>query len=349
MYVPQRAVILNLLLTYRQMYLGLDRAHFLSPSGQCKSFDQSADGYCRSEGSVAFVLKRLDDAIAENDRILGVIRGLDVNQSGTTHSITHPHSPTQEKLFEKLLARSRIDPHDISVVEAHGTGTQAGDPNEVQSLRSVLCSNRTMGNPLHITSIKANIGHCEAASGGASLAKLLLMLRHQRIPPQPLLSTLNPAIEKLGTDGAAISSHGVPWSTREGKRRTAMLNNFGAAGSNAAVVLQEYIKESSQDIEAPKEPLTYCFGCSAKTEEALLRVKKELVGFLEGEGKTSSIADICYTSTARRQLYKYRLSTTASSVPELVKSLKSADLVQVHEKQCPTVFLFSGQGGQVSN
>jgi len=95
------------------MYLGLDRAHFLSPTGQCKAFDESADGYCRSEGCSAFVIKRIDDAIIENDRILGVVKGVEVNQSGNAQSITHPHSPTQAKLFKSLLGKSHINPHKV--------------------------------------------------------------------------------------------------------------------------------------------------------------------------------------------------------------------------------------------
>ena len=105
------------------MYIGLDRAHFLSPTGQCKSFDDPADGYCRADGSACLVLKRIDDAVAENDRILGVIKGIEVNQSGTAHSITHPHTPTQEKLFKSVWQKQGIDPLKVSVVEAHGTGT----------------------------------------------------------------------------------------------------------------------------------------------------------------------------------------------------------------------------------
>ncbi len=106
------------------MYLGLSRAHFLSPTGQCKCFDASADGYCRGEGCGVFVLKRLSDAVAEGDRIHGVIRGVEMNQSGESHSITHPHAETQTELFETLLTKTRVDPDSIGVVEAHGTGTQ---------------------------------------------------------------------------------------------------------------------------------------------------------------------------------------------------------------------------------
>jgi len=106
------------------MYLGLARGHFLSPTGGCKPFNAAADGYCRAEGCVLFVLKRLSDAIAENDHIHGVIRNVMTNQSGNAHSITHPHSQTQIDLFQRLLQQTNVDPGSIGVIEAHGTGTQ---------------------------------------------------------------------------------------------------------------------------------------------------------------------------------------------------------------------------------
>jgi acyl transferase domain-containing protein len=106
------------------MYLGLSRAHFLSPTGQCKPFDASADGYCRGEGCGLFVIKRLCDALREDDRIYGIIKGAQINQSGQSSSITHPHGPAQKQLFETLLSRGGLDAKAINVIEAHGTGTQ---------------------------------------------------------------------------------------------------------------------------------------------------------------------------------------------------------------------------------
>ena len=97
------------------MYLGLDRARFLSPTGQCKSFDASADGYCRSEGCATFVIKKLSDALSEGDRIHGIIKGVEMNQSGNARSITHPHAPTQERLFNALLHKAQVDPHQVCV------------------------------------------------------------------------------------------------------------------------------------------------------------------------------------------------------------------------------------------
>lgn len=106
------------------MYLGLSRAHFLSSTGQCKPFDATADGYCRAEGCGLFVIKRLQDAILEGDRIYGVIKECAINQSGNASSITHPHEETQKLLFQNLLTRAKVDARSINVIEAHGTGTQ---------------------------------------------------------------------------------------------------------------------------------------------------------------------------------------------------------------------------------
>lgn len=122
------------------MYLGLARAHFLNKSGQCKPFDQEADGYCRGEGCGLVVLKRVSQALRDGDRMLGIIRGIGVNQSGDSKSITHPDHTTQSDLFRSVLQRSHVDANAISVVEAHGTGawqtTYPPAPREIRHGRS---------------------------------------------------------------------------------------------------------------------------------------------------------------------------------------------------------------------
>ncbi|TFK43602.1 polyketide synthase [Crucibulum laeve] len=325
------------------MALGLDRGHFLSPTGQCKAFDASADGYSRSEGCGVFVIKRLADAIAENDNILGVIRGIEANQSGLAHSITHPHAPTQATLFKRVLDRTGIDANRVSVVEAHGTGTQAGDPNELESIRSIFALQRAPSNPLHITSIKANIGHLEAASGAAGLAKLLLMLRHRSIPRVISLKNLNPKIVPLESDNTMIDTVQVPWPAVEGKSRIALLNNFGAAGSNTATLLEEFVSSST----APKpEGMSFPFGLSAKTETALEQLRSKYVAWLKGPDSSAHIADLAYTMTARRQIFNYRLAVHASSKEELIEKLEKASTMQLNDDIAKVVFVFSGQGSQ---
>ncbi|KAK7035442.1 polyketide beta-ketoacyl-synthase [Paramarasmius palmivorus] len=328
------------------MMLGLDRAHFLSPTGQCKPFDSSADGYSRSEGCGLFVLKRLSDAVAENDNILGVIRGVEVNQSGNAHSITHPHAPTQVKLFERLLEKTGIDRHRINVIEAHGTGTQAGDPNELESIRKTFATGRPKSNPLHITSVKANIGHLEAASGSAGLAKLLLMLRYRTIPRLISLKNLNPLIAPLASDNTAIDTVQCEWSPSEpGLPRLAMLNNFGAAGSNGAVLLEEYIPPPSDDTTVASIALP--FGLSAKDAGALDQLRQRYIEYLrKPESGETSLPNIAYTMTARRQIYPFRMAVTASTRQELIEKLQQAAPVQAKDSDAEVAFVFSGQGGQ---
>ncbi|ESK90423.1 polyketide synthase [Moniliophthora roreri MCA 2997] len=327
------------------LFLGLDRAHFLSPTGQCQAFDASADGYSRSEGCGMFVLKRLSDAVADNDNILGTIRGVEMNQSGQASSITHPHSETQTKLFKNLLANAGVaDPSCINVVEAHGTGTQAGDPNELESIRRVLCVNRTPSNPLHVTSIKANIGHVETASGAAGLAKLLLMIQHQTIPPQISLQTLNPSIAPLETDHTIIDRVSVPWlPSYQDTPRMALLNNFGAAGSNVAMLVEEHQRVSHATSHAT--PLV-C-GLSAKDETAAEALRQQYLAWLQcAASENCAFADIAYTMTARRQLYPYRTAVCASSKAELAEKLQHSSIQAATAETPEIVFMFSGQGGQ---
>ncbi|KAF2762266.1 ketoacyl-synt-domain-containing protein [Pseudovirgaria hyperparasitica] len=324
------------------MYIGLSRAHFLSKTGQCKAFDVTADGYCRSEGCGLFVLKKLKDAVAENDRIYGVIRGIEVNQCGNAHSITHPHSETQQALFRQVVERSGVDPTSIGVVEAHGTGTQAGDAAEVSSIQSVF-GNRPTNQPLHLTSIKGNIGHAEAASGAAGLTKILLMMNKKKLLPQAGFKNLNPKLASINSHNIKIPTSVEEWRSRRGVPRRALLNNFGAAGSNAAIIVEE-----APDGAKPKELVqrsAYPFVISARTVKA---VKSYCQGWLQqlDQNPDLHIKDITYTATARRQPYEQRLAFAVTSVEDLKQKLQTDTepnaVNSMHRK--PIGFVFSGQG-----
>lgn len=350
-YIPHIQLSLSLYsrsnLSNLQMFIGLARGHFLTSSGQCKSFDASADGYSRGEGCGVFVLKRLSDAMTENDRILGIIRGVEVNQSGNAPSITHPHGPAQKALFKQVLSGANVKPSSVTVVEAHGTGTQAGDTNEVESIRRVLAVDRMPNNPLYVTSIKANIGHLEAASGCASLAKILLMFQYNRIPQQISLKVLNPRIAPLASDNTIISTENVPWKPENDRTpRMALVNNFGAAGSNVALLVEEHL---SQKATIPSSGTSsYLFGLSTKDASSLEALRLKYIAWLESGGTDGiSLSDIAYSMTARRQLHCCRLAVTAGSRSELAKKLVAAPIVNVTGTDVtPVVFLFSGQGSQ---
>lgn len=175
-------------LTNSDAFAGLSNGYFLSKTANaCKTWDNEADGYCRADGIGSIVLKRLEDAEADNDNIYGVILGAATNHSAEAVSITHPHAGAQSYLYRHVLSKAGIDPLDVNYVELHGTGTQAGDSVEIKSISDVfapMTRRRTSKQPLHIGAVKANVGHGEAAAGVTALLKVLLMLQKSAIPPR---------------------------------------------------------------------------------------------------------------------------------------------------------------------
>ncbi|KAI1373465.1 hypothetical protein F4677DRAFT_448294 [Hypoxylon crocopeplum] len=329
------------------MQRGLARARFLSPTGQCRPFDAAADGYCRAEGCAMFVLKRLPDAIAENDRILGVIKGTGINQSGGADSITHPHAKTQQALFEAVLNQSNILPQSITAAELHGTGTQAGDPVEYESVASVFGSRRSLSSPLIVSSMKGNIGHAEAASGSAGLAKLLMMMANGQVPLQVGFKALNPKIAAIKNNNIFIPKQLLDWPRQNGMPRRALLNNFGAAGSNACLILEEYVDMENKCGEmAPCD--SYVFVLSAKDATTLERYRQ--LAIRNTNLRQMRLCDLAYTSTARRTMFESRLVVKSTSTEQLFQSLESA-CVSPQDLPCVSshhqvVFVFSGQGSQ---
>ena len=152
-------------------------AGMLSPDGQCKTFDASANGYVRGEGCGIVVLKRLANAEADGDRIWGVIRGTALNQDGASPGLTVPNGAAQEQVIEAALERAGVRPSDIDYLEAQGTGTEVGDPIEIDATAAVYGRGRDAGRPLLIGSVKTNIGHLESAAGVAGLIKAMLAIR----------------------------------------------------------------------------------------------------------------------------------------------------------------------------
>ena len=145
-------------------FAGLSRGGFLSPEKGCETYHDEADGYVRGEGVGVVILKRLEDAIAENDNILGVITGAARNYSSDASSISHPAPDAQQRLYRQVLHQSGTDPSSIGYVEMHGTGTQAGDAAEMSSVLGTFAGSRSRENPLVVGAVKANIGHGEAVS-----------------------------------------------------------------------------------------------------------------------------------------------------------------------------------------
>lgn len=222
----------NLILTPRST-LEISRTDALSPDGRCLPFDARANGFVRGEGCAAVVLKRLDDAVRDRDRILAVVEGCAVNQDGRTSGFTAPNVESQTELISGLLDATGVAAHDIGYLEAHGTGTPLGDPIELEAVAAAI-GRRAAGRTIHIGSVKANIGHTEAAAGLLGLIKAVLCLRHREILPQTGFETLNPRIDLSGT-GITVPTTLMPWDLDAGTH--AAVSSFGMSGTNAHAVI----------------------------------------------------------------------------------------------------------------
>lgn len=291
-----------LLLGSPEMYAGLSKGHFISETGPCKTFDDSADGYCRGESVASIVIKRLDAAKADNDNILAVILGAGTNYSAYAASITQPHGPTQEMLYRKVLNQAGLDPFDIDYVEMHGTGTQLGDAIEMSSVSNIFAPvspRRPIERPLHVGTVKPNIGHGESASGITSLIKALLILREERIPPHIGIKSgvLNHTFTDLQRRNVHIPLETAAFPRSQFRKRRLMVNNFGAAGGNSAFILEEGpIYEGHGVLDSRPD---HVISVTAKTAFSLQKNISNLIAHLEQYPQVS-LSDLSYTTTARR-------------------------------------------------
>ena len=214
-------------------------AGMLSPDGQCKTFDASANGYVRGEGCGILVLKRLADAEADGDRIWGVIRGTALNQDGASPGLTVPNGAAQERVILAALERAGVRASDIDYLEAHGTGTEVGDPIEIGATAAVYGCERDADRPLLIGSVKTNIGHLESAAGVAGLIKAVLSINRGIIPKHLHFQRPNPEMdwERLPLQ---VTSEPTPWPDGTDRRPLAGVSGFGWSGTNAHIVLEGY-------------------------------------------------------------------------------------------------------------
>ena len=214
-------------------FISFSQATMLSPTGLCRAFSAEADGYVRAEGGVVLVLKTVEKAISDGDRIHAVLRASAVNSDGRTSGISLPAEKYQSELLQSVYRQADVDPDAIAYVEAHGTGTRVGDPVEASALGKVL--GRARSRPLPIGSIKTNIGHTEPASGLAGLTKAMLALEHDRLPPTLHCDNLNPNID-FDALNLTVAREPTPLPRGEA-RRFAGVSSFGFGGTSAHVVI----------------------------------------------------------------------------------------------------------------
>lgn len=329
--------------------INLTKARMISPQGRCRTFDAAADGYVRGEGCGLVVLKTLARALADGDRVLGVIRGSAVNHDGRSSGITAPNRLAQQALIEAALATAGASPADIGYVECHGTATPLGDPIEVAALREVLLPGRDSQRPLAIGSVKTNFGHLEGAAGICGLLKALLVVRGAEVFPHLHLQTLNPRIRLDDAALLRIPTTAGPWFTAGGPR-LAGVSSFGFVGTNAHVILEappvEGLAATTPTARSP-QVLTL----SGATPEALDAVVVRQAEWFAANPH-ADFASVARTLNTGRLHQGHRLAVVAGDGAEALRALRAGSGAQVVRgevrlNRVPRLaFLFTGQGAQ---
>ena len=342
--------------------IAFSKARMLSFDGRCKTFDASANGFVRGEGCGIIVLKRLSDAVADQDNILAVIRGTAINQDGHTSGLTVPNGPSQQAVIRKALENGGVEPADITYFEAHGTGTSLGDPIEVGALGTVFGQTHSQDQPLCVGSVKTNIGHLEGAAGIAGLMKIVLQLQNQQIVPSLHFKQPNPYINWSELP-IKIPTQITPWLTND-KTRMAGVSSFGFSGTNAHIVLEEaptatVSKSSTVDSVDANERPWHLLTLSAKSQNALEELTQKYQDFLNNN-PTVAIADIGFTANTRRSHFEHRLAIITRNQQDLGEKLEKIiagekplgglfGKIPSNNRAPKIAFLFTGQGSQYTN
>ena len=318
----------------------------LSPDGHCRPFDIDARGTRAGAGCGIVVLKRFADAVADRDTIHAVIRGVAINNDGAGKAgYTAPSVNGQVEAIATALALAGVDARSISYVEAHGTGTPLGDPIEIAALTKVFRASTPDAGFCRIGSLKANIGHLDAAAGVAGLIKTVLALTHRELPPLVNFRKPNPQLD-IEHSPFTASAESASWVS-DGMPRRAGVSSFGIGGTNAHVVLEE---APPVPASKPCDDRAKLIILSAKTADGLDRATSNLADFLRKD-KSQSLSNIEWTLQVGRQAFAHRRAVVVTNQSQTIDLLAHPERppVQsaVHEGGArPIAFLFSGQGSQ---
>lgn len=330
-------------------FVGFSRATMLSPEGLCKAFDSAADGYVRSEGAAAFVLRRLDLAREAGDPVRSVVVGSGVNSDGRTTGMAMPSAVRQADLLRHILRELQFDPDDLAFLECHGTGTPVGDPMEAHAIGEVF--GRRRAKPLSIGSAKTNFGHLEPASGLVGLLKAQMSLEKGVYPKSLHLNELNPniAFDDLNLEVAGepveIEERETPW--------LAGVNSFGFGGANAHVVIRQ---PDADEAPAPRTaPPARALTISAASKESLADMVTRWRSALKEAGSAEDADRLVNAAAYRRQRAAHRLVALGDSAEEIAATLDA----YVEDGAAPAVvagqkvgrgdksaFVFGGNGSQ---
>ncbi|KAJ4388197.1 hypothetical protein N0V93_008804 [Gnomoniopsis smithogilvyi] len=334
------------LITAPAMSIVMTDQGIVSPEGRCKTFDASADGYGRGEAISAIYLKRLDDAVRDNNPVRAVIRATGTNSDGKSASLASPSSEAHEALIRATYTNSGLDPRfaDVPFVECHGTGTAVGDPLEATAIANVFGNNQT-----YIGSVKPNVGHSEGASGLTSIIKCVMALENKTIPPNINFHKPNPKIP-FDTTQLAVPVEPIPWPVNRAERVS--VNSFGMGGANAHAIIEsaETWGVSSRHIakipssEIPQSQLIILSANRAESLAAMIEKHSDYI-----KQHKSSLDDIAYTLALRREHLRYRAFAVLGDGKgvELKPEFKTKTIVLADGGKPPNItFVFTGQGAQ---
>ncbi|MBA3720785.1 MAG: hypothetical protein H0W88_00100 [Parachlamydiaceae bacterium] len=307
-------------------FVELSSLQMLSTDGKCKSFGEGGNGFVPGEGVGAILLKRLSDALEDNDHIYGVIKGTSINHGGKTNGYTVPSPNAQADLVKKALDKAGLMANHLSCIEAHGTGTELGDPIEVAGLTKAFERDTQEKGFCSLGSVKTNIGHLEAAAGIAGVTKLVLQLYHKKLFPTLYAETPNSNINFAKTP-FKIQNELETWNQRLETNSTGQkielpriggISSFGAGGSNAHVIIEEYI--TTKIMRSNSGP--YLILLSAKEEDVLCKKVDQLLSYLQEElTRDDSLESIAYTLQVGRKAMEFRLGFIVETREELIDKL----------------------------
>ncbi|WP_369191860.1 type I polyketide synthase [Streptomyces sp. R08] len=341
--------------------LGLANLGALSPDGRCFTFDERASGFVRGEGGGFALLKRLDRAVADGDRVHAVARGWSVGSGGASSRMPDPSPGAQAATVASALRRANVPFDSLDYVEAHGTGTRLGDPAEIAGLRE-LFRESGRSSPLSIGSVKTNIGHLEPAAGIVGFVKAALCLARAQLVPSLNFRSPNPAIPDFQKDFEVLRT-ARPWPSTPGRPRRAGVSAFGMGGTNAHVILEEAppddealvrtTSRASGEVSAPAVRMLP-WVLSARSEPALREQAARLRALVTAD-TAPSMADVGYSLVSTRSSFAHRAVLLSGDREEALAGLDAlaagGDSARVIRGVAdgpggPVVFVFPGQGSQ---
>ncbi|MGZ7443443.1 SDR family NAD(P)-dependent oxidoreductase, partial [Paenibacillus sp. TH7-28] len=322
-------------------YIMMSQVQALSPSGICRTFDRSADGYVPGEGAGALLLKPLRQALKDQDTIHAVIKGTAVNHDGRSNNLTAPNASEQANVIREAFSNAGVHPETVTYVEAHGTGTSLGDPIEVKGLTRGFETFTGRKNYCAIGSVKSNIGHLEPASGMAGIIKVILAMKHKQLPPTLNFNCPNPYIDFSDTP-FYVNDRTSEWYT-VGAPRRAGISSFGLTGTNAHVILEE-APINPGTVKKEEARLPFILTISGKNRHALNELADRYSGAVDRH-KEWRLEDICRTAGEGRRHFPCRISIEADSIEGLADKLKLATLLEDRSKLAPSG-IFRSEGAE---